>query len=68
MVLEIDMVSRYLVGLLDVPARCCELVYCCGFVKKIKKKIIWRKTVAIHNVFKKKNYKAKILTNLISKK
>jgi len=28
-------------------------VRCCGFVEKIKK-FIWRKIVAIHNVFKEK--------------
>jgi hypothetical protein len=30
------------------------LMQCCGFVEKIKIKIIWRKTVAIHHVFKEK--------------
>jgi hypothetical protein len=38
-------------------AQCCELERYRGFVKK---KIIWKKTVAIHNIFKKK------ITNLNS--
>jgi hypothetical protein len=32
------------------------LVYCRGFVEKIKN-IIWRKTAAIHNIFMKKTTK-----------
>jgi len=43
-----------------MPARCRGLVHCCGFVEKIitkKKKTIWRKIVAIHNVFKEKTTK-----------
>jgi hypothetical protein len=39
-----------------------------GFIKKIIKKIIWRKTVEMYNVFKKKNYKAKFSTSFILKK
>ena len=39
-----------------MPARCCGLVRCCGFVEKLIKNI-WRKTVAIHNVFKEKTTK-----------
>jgi hypothetical protein len=46
---------------------CGLLVRCCGFVEKIIKNI-WRKTIAIHNVFQGKNYKAKFLTRLIFKK
>jgi hypothetical protein len=34
---------------------CGMLVRCCGFVEKIKK--IWRKTIAIYNVFKEKTIK-----------
>jgi hypothetical protein len=51
-----------------MPRACGMLVHRCGFVEKIIIKIIWRKTVTIHNVFKKKNYKAKFLTILILKK
>jgi hypothetical protein len=43
-----------------MSARYRELVHCRGFVEKIiknKKKIIWRKLVAIHNVFKEKTIK-----------
>jgi len=40
-----------------IPRACGMLVRCRGFVEKIKKKIIWRKTVAIHNVFKEKTTK-----------
>jgi len=29
----------------------------CGFIKKKYKKIIWKKTVVIYNVFKKKTIK-----------
>jgi hypothetical protein len=40
-----------------MPAPACDrLVCCCGFMKKIKK-IKWRKTVAIHYVFKEKTTK-----------
>jgi hypothetical protein len=40
-----------------MPRACGMLVRYCGFVEKIiknKNKIIWRKTVALHNVFKEK--------------
>jgi len=37
-------------------------------LKKIIKKIIWKNTVTIHSVLKKKNYKAKFLINSILKK
>jgi len=47
-----------------MPVQCCGLLRCCGFVKKI----IRRKTVAIHNIFKEKNYKAQFLTSSILKK
>jgi hypothetical protein len=43
-----------------MPARCCGLVAClCVIVdlKKNHKKIIWRNTVVIYNVFKKKTTK-----------
>jgi len=30
------------------------LVHYRGFVKKLKQNIIWKKTVAIHNIFKEK--------------
>ena len=73
MVLEIDMGSRCLVGLLD--AMPCDVAglwyfYVLSWVyeKNNNKKIIQRKTVAIHNVFKKKTIKTKFLTNLILKK
>jgi hypothetical protein len=36
--------------------------------KKIKKKTMWRNTIAIHSVLKKKNYKAKFSTSSILKK
>jgi len=39
-----------------MPRACGMFVRCRGFVEKIKK-IIWRKTVAIHNVFKEKTIK-----------
>ena len=37
-------------------------------IKKQTKKNIWRKTIAINNVLKKKNYKTKFSINLILKK
>jgi hypothetical protein len=40
-----------------MPRACGMLMRCHGFVEKIKKKVIWRKTVAIHNVFKEKTTK-----------
>jgi len=36
--------------------------------KKQKKKTMWRNTVVIHNVLKKKNYKAKFSVSSILKK
>jgi hypothetical protein len=39
-----------------------------GLWKKLKQKIIWKKTVAIHNIFKEKNYKAKFSNSSILKK
>jgi len=45
--------NRILDTLDAMPARCRELVRCCGFVEKN----IWRKTVAIHNIFKEKSIK-----------
>jgi len=42
-----------------MPVRCRGLVACLCVVMDLwkKKKVIWRKTVAIHNVFKEKTTK-----------
>ena len=37
-----------------MPQTCGMFVRCCGFVEK---KIVWRKTIAIHNVFNEKTTK-----------
>jgi hypothetical protein len=37
-------------------------------IKKNKRKTMWRNTVVIHNVLKKKNYKAKFSVSSILKK
>jgi len=39
-----------------LPRACGMHVRCRGLMKKNIKKIIWRKIVAMYNVFKKKNY------------
>jgi len=36
--------------------------------KKSNRKTMWEDTVAIHNILKEKNYKAKFLTSSILKK
>ena len=40
-----------------MPARCCGLVTCLCVVVGLWKKNIWRKTIAIHNIFKEKSTK-----------
>jgi len=49
---------------MGMPVQCCEFLCCRGFMKKI----IRRRTVAIHNIFKEKNYKTQFLTSSILKK